>query len=113
MANQMKKYLFIFLFIFLNCNSENDYYFGKVLGENNNPIENAIVTEDNFEEKSKTNEKGYFKLKRNPDWLGNLIFFKEGYITDTIPSFWHQHGKTIQYNFIEDDTTVLRLKRIK
>lgn len=107
----MKKYLFIFLFIFLNCNSENDYYFGRVLDENNNPIKNAIVTVDIFEEKTKTNNKGYFKLKRNSGWLGNLIFQKEGYLTDTIPIVWSQHGETLNYNFIENDTTIVKLQR--
>lgn len=111
MANQMKKYLFIFLFIFMNCNSENDYYFGRVLDENNNPVENAIVIEDNFEGKTKTNNKGYFKLKRNSGWLGNLIFYKEGFKTDTIPSVRSQHGETLNYNFIEKDTTIVKLQR--
>ena len=73
----MKLFLYALLVTFFSCKSGNKYYHGRVLDENNKPIENVFVVVDRFEEKSKTNEKGYFKLKRNPDWLGNLIFFQE------------------------------------
>lgn len=110
MFNQIKKYLFVSLFILLNCQSVSDHYHGKVTDENNNPIEDVIVKEECFEKKTVTNKKGYFKLKRSSNTLGYLIFSKEGYKSDTIPTVWSQHGEALQYNFIEKDTTDIRLK---
>lgn len=110
MFNQIKKYLFVSLFILLNCQSVRYHYHGKVTDENNVPLKDVFVTLEYFENNTKTDKKGYFKLKRCSNSLGNLIFNKEGYKTDTIPTVWSQHGEALQYNFIEKDTTVIRLK---
>ena len=99
----MKRYLFFLLVIFLNCTSVNDYYHGKVTDENNVPLEDVIVTVENFENKTKTDKKGYFKLMRSSEFLGKLIFRKEGYKTDTIPIIYSHRGESIRYNFIVDD----------
>ncbi|MEZ4859017.1 MAG: carboxypeptidase-like regulatory domain-containing protein [Flavobacteriaceae bacterium] len=107
----MKRYLFFLLVIFLNCTSVNDYYFGRVTDENNNPLENVIVLEEGFENQTKTDENGYFKLNCTPDWLSSLIFSKQGFKTDTIPTVYIQSGETINYAFIEKkDTTIIQLK---
>lgn len=109
----MRYFQYAILFTFFSCKSVNNYYHGRVLDETNKPIENVVVTEDTFEKKTRTNKMGYFKLSRNPDGLGNLLFFKEGYKADTIPSVWSQHGEIILYNFIEKDTTIVRMKPLK
>ena len=98
----MKKYIFLMLIILslISCGRKiNDFYQGRVIDENNNPLEDVIVAEDNLDKQVKTDKTGYFKLHRRPHWLGNLIFIKEGYKTDTIHSVWHQHGETIGIAF--------------
>lgn len=109
---QIRYFLFVLLFIFLNCTSVNDHYHGKITDDNNNPLEDVIVKLEYFEIKTKTDKKGYFKLNRSSERLEKLIFYKEGYKTDTIPTVWCQHGETLNYNFIENDTTVVLLKQI-
>lgn len=107
-------YPLIVLLLFSCKAPVNNFYQGKVLDENGKPIEGVTVLEEHKNEKQTTTDlNGYFKLDKSPDWLGHLIFIKEGYETDTIPSVWHQAGETTEYNFIEKDTTIVRLKGIK
>lgn len=110
---KMKNILYThLLFLLFSCKTKvNDYYQGIVLDQNDKPLERVIVTEEDRNEKQTTTDKnGYFKLDRSRDWLGRLIFIKEGYETDTISSVWHQAGETTEYKFIESDTTIVRLK---
>lgn len=102
----------LFLFLLFSCKPRvNNFYQGKVIDQSDKPLEGVIVTEDDRNGKqTKTNKNGYFKLDRSPDWLGRLIFIKDGYQTDTIATVWHQAGETTEYNFIEKDTTIVRLK---
>lgn len=89
----------------------NDFYQVSVRDQNDNPLEGvSVIEEDRNEQQTRTDENGYFKLDINPDWLRRLIFTRKGYAADTIPSVWHQAGETIEYNFIENDTTIVRLK---
>ncbi len=108
------KHIFFF-FELLACGSmKNTFYQGMVLDENNNPIENVTVFEEyNIEKTTKTNDKGYFKLYRNSDRLGKLVFIKDGYKIDTIPTIWTQHGEQMEYNFIGKETTSVRLRKGK
>lgn len=109
----MKNLLLILLIFITACSRPKDFYSGIVLDKNQIPIENVLIMEDDSTNTTFTDKSGYFKLKRNPTWLGNIIFIKEGYLTDTIPSVWHQAGETTEYNFLNDDTTVVTLKPIK
>ncbi|MDA3613402.1 carboxypeptidase-like regulatory domain-containing protein [Polluticaenibacter yanchengensis] len=105
------KYIFYSLLIALtSCKTANNFYQGKVTDQNNQPLEDVIVIEeDRAENQTKTDKTGYFKLNRNPDWIGRLVFIKEGYTTDTIPAVSRQAGESIAYNFIQKDTTIVRL----
>lgn len=98
--------------LLISCNSVNNFYHGRVVDENGKALENVIVAEDVITKQTKTDKKGYFKLNRNPDWLGNLIFIKEGFLSDTIPTVYHQNGETTEYDFIKKDTTLVRLRSI-
>lgn len=109
----MKNMLYtLSLFLLVSCKpAVNNFYQGRVVDQSNKPLEGVIVNEEDRKEKQTTTDKnGYFKLDRSPDWLGRLIFIKDGYETDTIASVWHQAGETTEYNFIEKDTTIVRLK---
>ncbi len=84
------------------------------MDENGKSLEGVTVMEENRKVKQTwTDQTGYFKLDRSPDWLGTLVFIKEGYETDTIPSVRRQAGEKVRYNFIENDTTIVRLKAVK
>lgn len=102
-------YIILSLVALCSCNKVNNFYQGKVVDKDGKPIEGVVVGEDNIKKHTRTNKNGYFKLNRSPDWLGDLVFIKNGYRNDTIPSVWHQSGETIRYNFVEDDTTIVRL----
>lgn len=108
--HEIRYFLYVFVITFYSCQKDEYYYHGKVTDDNNNPLEDVIVTVENFKNKTKTDKKGYFKLNRSSERLEKLIFYKEGYKTDTIPTVWSQHGEALNYNFIEKDTTVVRLK---
>ncbi|TWH98761.1 carboxypeptidase-like protein [Flavobacterium tiangeerense] len=98
--------------ILFSCNQTNNFYQGQVTDENNKPLEGVIVAEDRIDKHTKTDKDGYFKLDRSQDWLGDLIFVKEGYKTDTIPSVSNQAGETTEYQFIKNDTTIVRLQLV-
>lgn len=110
----MAKATLILILLFFSCRkNENNFYQGKVVDENDKPIKNVFVNESYTENHSKTDEDGYFKLNRNSNSLGELIFTKEGYKIDTIRTVWTQHGEKIEYNFIYNDTTIVKLKSVK
>ena len=112
---RVKYSFYVLIFVLLSCGQKtNDFYQGVVLDENNIPLENVTVFEEYVEENStKTDNKGYFKLNRTPSRLERLVFEKEGYKTDTIPAVWSQHGEQVSYQFIKNDTTVVRLRTEK
>ena len=103
---------YILIRTLISCNSANNFYQGKVLDENEKPIQSVTIFEEERKNSSvaTTDSTGYFRLARSPEWLGNLIFIKEGFKSDTIPSVGRQSGKRIRYYFIENDTTIVRLK---
>lgn len=109
----MKYPIYLLILIFFSCRTANNFYQGRITNEENQPLEGVIVAEEHRHKQTKTDKTGYFKLDRSPDWLGNLIFIKDGYRQDTIPTVWHQAGETIGYNFIENDTTIVKLQRIE
>lgn len=110
------RYAFVlFVFILLACSKKTtNFYQGFVLDENNRPIENVRVIESyTIEKMTKTDKSGYFKLNRKPDRLASLVFFKDGYETDTIPAVWSRYGERVQYHFIHKDTTRVTLRTAK
>ncbi|WP_300670348.1 carboxypeptidase-like regulatory domain-containing protein [Soonwooa sp.] len=110
----MRKIFYLtFSLLLASCSQVNNFYQGRVVDENGKALENVIVAEDVITKQTKTDKTGYFKLNRTPDWLGNLIFIKEGFVTDTIPSVYHQNGETTKYDFIKKDTTRVTLRRVE
>ncbi|MFC4212959.1 carboxypeptidase-like regulatory domain-containing protein [Pedobacter lithocola] len=109
----MRYFLYFMLLLFFSCKTTNNFYQGRVIDEQNKAIEFVIVAEESGNRNTKTDKNGYFKLDRNRNVLEDLIFSKSGYVTDTIPTVWHQSGETTEYNFIEKETSVVRLKAAK
>lgn len=112
MINLIKNVFCLVVLTFCSCSSVNNFYQGRVLDEKGNPLSNVIVAEDDIKRQTKTDKYGYFKLDRSPNWLGHLIFIKEGYRTDTIPTVWHQAGENTEYHFIKNDATVIRMQKL-
>ena len=100
------------VFVLVACGHKpTKYYQGMVVDENDGPIENVWVFEEHdSKNRTKTDKKGYFRLKRNSELLTHLVFEKEGFKTDTIPAVWSHHGERVDYHFIKEDTTVVRLR---
>ncbi|PUV25065.1 MULTISPECIES: carboxypeptidase-like regulatory domain-containing protein [Sphingobacterium] len=99
-----------------SCNDVNDFYQGRVIDEQNKPLKNVLVSEDDTKTgaQTKTDGNGYFKLARTPQWLGTLIFYKAGYKVDSIPTVTRQSGERVNYSFInKNDTTTIVLEQVK
>ncbi|MDR1761044.1 MAG: carboxypeptidase-like regulatory domain-containing protein [Bacteroidales bacterium] len=104
----MKKIVIILGSILLTACSVriNNYYSGFVVDEIGNPISEVLVCKcfiiDNCIQNENycdtTDERGYFYINREKDLLHKLIFFKDGYVSDTIPIVWTQSGETITYS---------------
>lgn len=113
-AAQMKQAFCLLFLILCSCRSVNDFYQGRVIDIHNKPLENVSVSELYRGSQTSTDTNGYFKLKRySSGFLGELVFEKDGYKTDTIPTVWHQAGETTEYHFVKDDTTIVNLRPIE
>lgn len=113
-AAQMKQAFCLLFLILCSCRSVNDFYQGRVVDAQNKPLKNVVVSELYRGSQTSTDTNGYFKLKRySSSFLGDLVFEKYGYDTDTIPTVWHQAGETTEYGFVKDDTTIVRLRPIE
>lgn len=109
----MKNLIFIcFLINLMSCSKKPTHYKGVVVDYNSVPIKNVLIREqfsDSIHTTSKKN--GFFKLKKTPNSLPDLIFSKEGYITDTVRTVWSEHGELISYRFLNKKLDTLRLKK--
>lgn len=111
----MKKLITLFFAIplLVACKTVNNFYQGLVIDENNNPIKGVIVSELYRENQTETDENGYFKFERySPNFLGDLVFEKEGYRTDTLQSVRTWAGEKVRYYFVTKDITNVRLERV-
>ncbi len=91
------------------CNQHNNFYQGVVTDTAGTPLAGVTVTEMYRDNQTQTDADGYFRLSKSPDWVSDLIFVKEGYRSDTLPTVWHQSGETTEWNFVTKDTTRVRL----
>lgn len=76
----------------------NNYFSGIVIDEFNQPIPGVLIQEglsEKYAGKTRTDSKGYFKLKRHS--LLGLIIAKQGYISDTVKLVETQHGESLLY----------------
>ena len=103
--------LLILILLINSCVKKNSFYWGYVY-HNNKPVVNVVVKQQNerTNNKAKTDSTGFFKLSKEPNSIGSLIFEKLGFISDTIPSIWIQHGEKVKYTFLNKlpDTIILR-----
>lgn len=110
--------LCLFLFLLSSCSGTHDYYSGTVLDELGRPVENVLVKENLAEKyalRKLTDKKGYFKFKRSKGVLPQVLFSKEGFLTDTIELIWTHAGESYEYaNIIKEDSAkfILRGKNI-
>ncbi len=105
----------------LSCNKVNNYYAGYIADGQGQPIRNVLVREYTLNGRSTfTDEKGFFKLDRDPSIICNLIFEKEGYEGDTIRTFNSrsigenpEECETEYYSILTSDTSKFVLKKVQ
>ncbi|UII26492.1 hypothetical protein LVD15_24880 [Fulvivirga maritima] len=114
MKSLLSKFGLAFIFLTLgisSCKVNRDYYWGYIYYDEK-PLTDVTVkiNRANVVDSVQTDANGFFKLAKAPHSAPPLIFKKEGFITDTIPSIWHQHGEKVMYTFLnqQPDTVVLR-----
>jgi len=109
----MRKPLFIFFMaLVLSCKEKSSFYHGVVVNENNLPIPNVTVKKMNQRPLSTiTDSTGYFILYKNPDWLFDLSFSKEGYKTKIVRTVWTHSGEVVGYTFLNKKADTITLKK--
>lgn len=87
------------------CNSK--AYNGFVYDQKSKkPIENVEVNDFLNQKSTKTDAKGYFNLEHEGKVSGKLIFKKQGYVSDTLPTISIQSGEK-QVEKFKGDTIYL------
>lgn len=107
---KLKRFSIITLIFFISCYNRIEYYQGYIYDKNYNPLVNVKVTLESTNQTSITDNKGFFKIKKNSNILGDLIVFKKKKIIDTIKTVWRQHGEKIKYSFVENQNDTLFIK---
>ncbi len=107
------KHIIICILILTSCNDINDYYSGYVVDERGYSISEVQVREYRCDGlHTVTDENGFFHLKRDKSFICNLIFEKEGYLPDTVLTFWVVDDNDTQYfSTIRSDTSKIILKK--
>jgi hypothetical protein len=113
----MKIYiLFPVLTILMSCSKLQKCYSGYVYDEESREPINRVFIKERFSKDFKStysNEKGYFKIDNDSESIGDLIFIRDGYKTDTIVTVWSQHGENLKYRFVRKESDTLYMQRIK
>jgi hypothetical protein len=112
----MKKHILFLTFLSLyGCKSKDSFYSGYIYDFNKNPLANVKVCElDSVKNYTITNSKGFFYLKRNKNWISDLIL-KYNNKLDTIRTVGKQGGEKVNYFFIDNnkDTLFIEISKIK
>lgn len=96
-----------------SCEESPKHYHGIIVDQNLKPLSNVkIKLENNPIVFTSSNKDGFFKLKKDPDLLSNLIFSKKGYKIDTVKTVWIQSGEQEEYIFLNKEVDTIVLKKI-
>ncbi|WP_131726141.1 hypothetical protein [Chryseobacterium sp. Leaf405] len=109
------KYFFINIMAvsFINsCTPSSKSYEGYIYNHQKKPLENIKVCEQNKNNCTYTNDKGFFQLRKDKNSIGDLLVFNRESTIDTIKTVWSQHGEKINFSFIEgkNDTLFIDFK---
>ncbi|WP_047789063.1 carboxypeptidase-like regulatory domain-containing protein [Tenacibaculum mesophilum] len=108
----MRKLLFIFFIaLSLSCKEKRLFYHGVVLDENNRPLPNIEVKELDFNNSTLSDSKGYFKLKKDINFISKLSFSKKGYKTKIVRTVWTHSGEVVGYTFLNKKADTITLKK--
>jgi len=103
----VNKYLYFLMIVYFSCSSPKSYY-GYVCNQQNKPLQNVKVISFPKNNYTYTEAKGYFILAKTREISASLIFIKEGYLIDTIPS---EAGNEFLYKNFIGDTFSLKSKK--
>ncbi|MCD8440849.1 hypothetical protein [Tenacibaculum finnmarkense] len=112
----MKKLLIIILFIATGCKEKlSENYRGYVFNLKKEPLSNVKVYERRDSTKYVyTKKNGYFLLKpRSLTFVDDLIFIKEGYVTDSLETVYYNRGQGTISLFLRQRSDTLFMKEIK
>ena len=112
----MEKLLILILLLNTSCNEKlHDSYRGYVYNLKNEPLHGVIVCADIADhECTKTNKDGYFLLKRGSQtFVDDLIFVKDGYITDSLETVYYNRGHGIISLFLTNRSHTLFMRKQK
>ncbi len=97
--------------MFIDCNSKS--YKGYVYdGISKKPLSKVQIIDLKSNQKSITNESGYFELKKNENISSVLVFSKKLYYSDTISTIQIQNGE-VQKELFNGDTIYLLKKQAR
>ncbi len=99
----------LLVFLIVGCKSKQSFYHGYVF-HNENPVVGVEVKDNlRIQNSTYTDSTGYFKLIKRRDMISDLIFTKNGYISDTVKTVWIQSGEREMKRFLNKDADTLYL----
>ena len=107
-------YIVIGLLLFIICCKSNPpFYSGYIYNHEKKPLANIKIYEkDSKNNFAFTNSKGFFYLKRNKNWISDLIINYDNKY-DTVRTIGKQGGEKIIYFFIDNNLDTLYVDTIK
>ncbi|WP_407264566.1 hypothetical protein [Tenacibaculum maritimum] len=112
----MKRLLIIIFFMVVGCKEKlSDTYRGYVFNLKKEPIQNVKIYERRDSTKYVfTKKNGYFLLKpRSLNFIDDLIFAKNGYITDSLETVYYRRGHGTIYLFLRQRSDTLFMEETK
>ncbi len=112
----MKKIIIIILFTTMGCKEKlSENYRGYVFNLKKEPLHGVKVYADGVPlEFTYTQKNGYFSLDRGSlTFVDDLIFEKEGYVTDSLETVRYIRGHETIYLFLTNRSDTLFMKSIK
>ncbi|MFK7787605.1 MAG: carboxypeptidase-like regulatory domain-containing protein [Crocinitomicaceae bacterium] len=110
----MKRIVFtaVLFMTLTNCGNKSLFYKGYVYSDGK-PLDQVTVSKMNGtqDHSTQTDSKGYFELTKEQDVVHSLIFEKEGFVTDTVPTVWSQHGEKLNYRFVNKNSDTLFIEK--
>ncbi|WP_293311467.1 hypothetical protein [Pedobacter sp. UBA5917] len=95
----MKNVAYLLIFLLINSCTPS-YYYGYVYDYDKKiPLDGVKIYDGHNKKQSTTNKRGYFELIKTKNSSSILIFEKEHYQNDTIPSISIQNGELMKERF--------------
>lgn len=108
----MKRITYLFVFLLINSCTPSVYYGYVYDYDKKIPLEGVSIYDKHNKKLSKTDKRGYFELPQTKNSSSILIFEKERYKNDTIPSISIQSGEFMKERFKGERIYLFSVKSI-